>query len=63
LNIAGSEGRITFSDEAIDRIYNFSGGIPRLINIVCDRALLQGFVEEVSSIDSRVIGKALEELT
>jgi general secretion pathway protein A len=62
LNIAGANNKIEFSDETIGHIYNFSCGTPRLINMVCDRALLVGFVTETRVIDSGIIKRALEEL-
>ena len=42
LAVAGAPS-VSFTSEAIDAVYRFSGGIPRLINLVCDRALLAGF--------------------
>jgi len=62
LNIAGSNNRIEFTDDAIGCICDFSAGVPRLINIVCDRALLAGFVEEVFKINFNIVKKCLEEL-
>ncbi len=62
LEIAGSAGKIKFSNEAIDSISRFSGGIPRLINMICDRALLAGFVAETNHVDSNIIKRCLGEL-
>jgi len=62
LSIAGSMGRIRFSEEALKAVAEFSGGTPRLINIICDRALLAGFVAETDCIDSDIINRCLEEL-
>jgi general secretion pathway protein A len=62
LNIAGSINRIRFNDDAIRLISDFSCGIPRLINIICDRALLAGFVDETKLIDSDIIDRCLKEL-
>lgn len=62
LNIAGSCGRIKFNDQAIGMVANFSRGIPRLINIVCDRALLSGFVSAADTIDEHIINKCISEL-
>jgi general secretion pathway protein A len=62
LNIAGSQDRIRFSEDAIHAISDFSGGIPRLINIICDRALLAGFTAETNTIDLNIIRKCIEEL-
>jgi len=62
LNIAGSSGRIVFSEAAIKAICDFSKGTPRLINILCDRALLAGFITEVNLIDMPIIKMCLDEL-
>jgi len=66
LEIAGSgsrpEGKIEFSDEAISVISRFSNGTPRLINMICDRALLAGFVSQTQKIDFNIIKKCVEEL-
>lgn len=64
LEIAGVENRtqIEFSAEAVEIISRFSGGTPRLINMICDRALLAGFVNETSRIDFKIIKKCIEEL-
>ena len=62
LSVAGSPNRISFTDEALREITEFSGGTPRLINIICDRALLAGFVQESDKIDLDIIKKCIEEL-
>ena len=56
------EDQIEFSDEAVDLISHFSGGTPRLINMICDRALLAGFVSETNQIDFGIIKRCIEEL-
>lgn len=62
LNRAGSSGNIKFTDEAITAISTFSGGTPRLINIICDRALLLGFTEETDTISIGIINRCIDEL-
>lgn len=62
LNIAGLAGGIDFTREAIEAIASFSSGTPRLINMICDRALLAGFAAETKRIDQVIINKCLEEL-
>jgi general secretion pathway protein A len=62
LVLAGAQGSITFSKPALDKIYKFSKGIPRLINLICDRALLGGFVEQTYHIDKQIIKKAKKSL-
>jgi len=54
--------KIKFSEEAIGVISDFSGGIPRLVNIICDRALLAGFVGELRNIDANIVNRCVEEL-
>jgi len=43
-------------------VYHYSSGIPRLVNAVCDKALLAGFVKQSEKIDFWTIGRALREL-
>jgi general secretion pathway protein A len=62
LSVAGAHGGITFSKSAVHEIYKFSKGTPRLINLLCDRALLGGFVEETNYIDKEIIQKAQKSL-
>ncbi|MBI5557812.1 MAG: AAA family ATPase [Deltaproteobacteria bacterium] len=51
-----------FSEDAAREVYRFSGGAPRLINIICDRALLTGFVENKKKIDAVVVKECAGEL-
>ena len=62
LKVAGSGGDIKFSDDAIEMIYKYSGGIPRLINTVCDKALLSAYVVETKYIDAVNIEKCIKEI-
>lgn len=62
LSIAGSDGRIKFSPTAIKKIYVFSSGIPRLINLLCDRALLLGFIQEKNFIDEEMVDICINEI-
>ncbi|MFA6129680.1 MAG: AAA family ATPase [Candidatus Omnitrophota bacterium] len=61
LQVAGARN-IKFSDEAIDAVSRFSAGTPRLINMLCDRALLAGFVVETNNIGIDIIKRCTEEL-
>ncbi|MGA2469034.1 MAG: AAA family ATPase [Thermodesulfobacteriota bacterium] len=62
LMVAGSQGSITFSKSALNEIHKFSKGTPRLINLLCDRALLGGFVEQTYHIDKGILKKAKDSL-
>jgi general secretion pathway protein A len=61
LQICGSSRKI-FSRRAIDRIQKLSGGIPRLINVLCDRAMLGAYVEGKTQVDTKVLKKAAREV-
>ncbi len=54
LKVSGLKENI-FSDHSVHEIFSFSNGYPRLINIICDHALLTGFVQEVKTIDEKII--------
>ena len=57
LGIASSNASIhvIFTGEALDEIYACSGGLPRVINMVCDDALLIGYAEETKEITPQII--------
>jgi len=61
LKIAGAKTHI-FSSVAIQEIFSFSNGYPRLINIICDHALLSGYVREIPIITADIIKECKEEL-
>jgi general secretion pathway protein A len=62
LQFAGANGKPQFTTPALWRIFRYSNGVPRLINAVCDKALLAGFVQQSSRINYRMIGRAIREL-
>ena len=62
LALAGSNGAPTFSAPAIWRVFGYSKGIPRLVNAVCDKALLAGFVQRSYRINYWMVGRAIREL-
>jgi len=62
LQVAGANGNITFSKSALSEIYKFSKGIPRLINLLCDRALLGGFAHQTRHIDKGIVKEAKKSL-
>jgi general secretion pathway protein A len=61
LRISGSEEEI-FSSTAIYEIFSYSKGYPRLINSICDRALLTGYVSNIKKIGNKIIRKCADEL-
>ncbi len=63
LATVGNRDCVTFLDGVFDMIYKFSGGIPRLINLICDFLLLSAFVEETKDIDIELVKDAVNELS
>lgn len=61
LKVAGSEKNI-FSAGAMDEIFIFSKGYPRLINIICDHALLTGYAKDKKTITAGIIKECGNEL-
>jgi len=62
LNVAGAEDREIFTEAACDMVFRYAGGVPRLINVLCDTAMLCGFAEERTLIDDALVKAAAEEL-
>ena len=61
LMVAGRKERI-FNRSALAEIFHFSGGIPRLINIISDHALLTGYAQNIKRIDGSIVKECAEEL-
>jgi general secretion pathway protein A len=62
LSVAGRSKADLFADDSFDIVYRYSGGIPRLINTLCDTALLCAFADEKKVIEATDIIDAAEEL-
>ena len=62
LLVAGSNGRPSFSRPAIRAIHRYSRGIPRLINAVCDKSLLCGYVQGRDQIGWWQVRRAIHDL-
>ena len=63
INVASKKPGIRFAEGAYRSIYNYSKGIPRLINIVCDRALLTAFGLDQKEITQKIVRASIKELT
>jgi general secretion pathway protein A len=61
LKVAGSTREI-FTDGALRETHRVTGGVPRLINVVCDRALLGAYTEDKHSIDTGMVRRAAAEV-
>lgn len=62
LGVAGRTVKDLVKDDAFDVIYRYTGGVPRLINTLCDTALLCAFSEQKTVIGSQDIKAAVHEL-
>ena len=62
LAIANGSRTVTFTPKAMELVHQYSGGIPRLINLLCDRALLGGYSAQTTRIEADVVEAAAEGL-
>ncbi|MFH1069230.1 MAG: AAA family ATPase [Candidatus Glassbacteria bacterium] len=62
LFVAGSNSSVTFSDAAFERIYEFSRGVPRLVNLICERCLLATFVDQVRRVEQDTVLRCRDSL-
>jgi len=60
--VSGGKGSPRFTSPALWRVFSYSHGIPRLVNALCDKCLLAGFVEQQDHINYRLVGNAIREL-
>ena len=58
----GGQSRILFTSDGLKEIYRYSGGIPRLINLIADRSLLAGMALSTTTMDRKVVREAVENL-
>ena len=62
LRVAGLPGSVPFTRAAMARIFHYSGGVPRVINLVCDRALMAGFGARAREITPAIVRTAARNL-
>ena len=62
LEVAGSQGRQIFDPEAFPLVYRYTGGVPRLVNTLCDTAMMAAFAQDRSSVTVDDVKAAVEEL-
>ncbi len=62
LKIAGNENAVIFTRGALKKIYRFSQGIPRRINVITDYSLLAGYAESTRKITPGIVKKALKDI-
>lgn len=62
LKLVSSNGVDIFNLPALDLIYKHSSGIPRIINLICDSALLSGYLYEEKKISEKIIHEVIKEM-
>jgi general secretion pathway protein A len=62
LGVAGLTTALPFDTQALQRIYRLSRGVPRRINLLCDRAMLGAYALGVNHVDTRIVDKAATEI-
>ena len=62
LSVAGSSDAVRFDDEAIELVADFSRGLPRRVNLLCDRALYEGRLENANVITGEMLKRAARSL-
>jgi general secretion pathway protein A len=62
LLVADGEGKVGFDHDALAAVQKLSSGIPRLVNLICDRALLAGYVQSSRQITAAMVRQAAKEV-
>ena len=62
LQCAGATPGRVFTDSAMESVYEGSAGVPRLINQLCERAMLLAYVSDAERVDAKIVERALTEL-
>ncbi len=62
LKVAGGGDRNIFTPNALESIHSYSGGIPRIVNVLCDNALLTGYALGRKEVDTGIIREVAEDL-
>jgi type II secretory pathway predicted ATPase ExeA len=62
LEVAGSADREIFSEDTFAEIFRYTGGVPRLVNTLCDTAMMAAFTTDADHVDLTSIASAIEEL-
>ena len=62
LSVAGGGAAVSFAPKALGRVHRYTAGIPRLINLLCDRALLSGYSAHTNKIVAEYVESAADSL-
>jgi general secretion pathway protein A len=62
LEVAGSQGRRIFAEETYPTVYKYTGGVPRLVNTLCDTAMMAAFGHDRDTVSAEDLNAAIGEL-
>jgi general secretion pathway protein A len=62
LKVAGLQGELPFDSDALGRVHRLCGGVPRRINVLCDRALLGAHAQQLRRVDRATVERAAQEV-
>ena len=63
LNIGGSGDGEVFAPEAIEAVYRYARGIPRVTNLLCEHALISAFVDQVKPVSPAIVEEVARDFT
>src|SRR6266571_4897563 len=61
LRTAGANGKPIFSPEAVEGVYNYARGIPRIINVLCEHALINSFADQKRPVPAHLVDEVAQE--
>ena len=61
LRIAGADGEPIFTPEAIESVHHYARGVPRVINVLCDHALINAFADQQKTVSAPLIDEVARE--
>jgi general secretion pathway protein A len=62
LKVAGDTGKLSFTSGAFRSIFKYTLGVPRVINLLCDRILMAGYVKGTTEFNRAIVRKAIKDL-
>ena len=62
LEVAGSQGRRIFAADTYETIFKYTGGVPRLINTLCDTCMMAAFGKDKDTVTAEELSAAIDEL-
>jgi pSer/pThr/pTyr-binding forkhead associated (FHA) protein len=62
LEVAGSNGRTIFAEDTFPLIYQYTGGVPRLVNVLCETAMMAAFTSDRDQVLPEDVSSAIKEL-